>query len=523
MDLSPAITGLLGLGMTFLLIPVILRYCSGAKFTSGRVDWHHTNKGAVPRLGGLALAATFVGLELLVALLYPEERAKTPGRNGIVLCSLAMFALGFWDDLRPIGAKKKLLLQILIATAVCSFGVGIKFFKIPFTAYTIDLGGWGVLLTVMWLVGMVNLINLIDGVDGLAGGISLMLMVLIALVAHQGGNFELLASGMAGALLGFLWFNFPPARIYMGDGGAYFLGFQIGLFSIVNSHKGTVIAALIAPLFVLALPILDTSLAILRRGLRGLPIFHPDRRHIHHHLIDMGLSRRKVVISLYALTLVFLVMGLFAFWSRGELVPILLGLAVLILLFCAGNLHFSREWFAVGRVLGNSLNMRQDIQYALSLMRWLELEGRRSPSLDCLWKDFVFAAQKLGFTFAKLTLEDGERVWQRTESALAVSQFRYCFQHGPYGILEVAGGERSQLDAVSTEGEIPALDLPVEPPADSNTFEIIGELLAEGWTKAAANWNRGNPAPLRFDSGTGAPKAALRRRWLPRLSKRPQF
>ena len=143
-------------------------------------------------------------------------------------------------------------------------------------------------LTVLWLVGMTNLINLIDGVDGLAGGICLMLMGLLAYVGHDSGSYECLVSGMAGALLGFLWFNFPPARVYLGDSGAYFLGFQIGLFSIISSHKGTIFAALVAPLFVLALPILDTTLAILRRGLRGLPIFRADRRHIHHHCSKWG-------------------------------------------------------------------------------------------------------------------------------------------------------------------------------------------------------------------------------------------
>src|SRR5204862_6919984 len=151
---------------------------------------------------------------------------------------------------------------------------------------------------------MTNLISLVDGVDGLAGGICLMLMALLSYVGHVNGSFVLLTAGMAGALLGFLRFNFPPARIYMGDGGAYFLGFQIGVFSIASSQKGAIFGALAAPLFVLALPILDVALAILRRGFRGLPIFRPDRSHIHHRLIGMGLSRRKVVVSIYALTLV---------------------------------------------------------------------------------------------------------------------------------------------------------------------------------------------------------------------------
>ena len=170
-----------------------------------------------------------------------------------------------------------------------------------------------------------------------------MLMVLLAYVGHQSGTIELLVAGMVGALLGFLRFNFPPARIYLGDGGAYFLGFQIGLFAILSSHKGTVFAALTAPLFVLALPILDTALAILRRGLRGLPIFRPDRKHLHHQMLGMGLSRRKVVLYFYAITLIFLVMGFAAFWSRGQLIPVLMGLATLILLACAGGLHFSRD------------------------------------------------------------------------------------------------------------------------------------------------------------------------------------
>src|SRR5205809_1102673 len=306
---------------------------------------------------------------------------------------LAMFGLGLWDDLRPIVAKRKLLGQVLIASIVCCFGIGIMSFKIPFSGQIISLGSWGVLLTILWLVSMTNLINLIDGVDGLAGGICLMLMALLAYVGHQNGNFELLASGMAGALLGFLWFNFPPARIYLGDGGAYFLGFQIGLLALLSSHKGTVAAALVAPLFVLALPIVDMLLVIMRRGLRGLPLFRPDRQHIHHRLLAMGFSRKKAVLSIYALTLVFLLMGFLAFVSEGQLIPGLLGITALILLLCAGKLTFSREWFAVGRVLGNSLEMRQEIQYALSLTNWLGLEGVRHGSLETLWPHLVFVAE----------------------------------------------------------------------------------------------------------------------------------
>jgi UDP-N-acetylmuramyl pentapeptide phosphotransferase/UDP-N-acetylglucosamine-1-phosphate transferase len=465
-----------------------------------------------------------------------------------------MFGLGLWDDIKHLGAKRKLLGQILIATAVCSFGIGIQTFKIPFTDNIIHLGGWGGLITVLWLVGMTNLINLIDGVDGLAGGICLMLMTLLAFVGHQTGNLELVASGMAGALLGFLWFNFPPARIYMGDGGAYLLGFQIGLFTIVSSQKGTILPALVAPLFVLALPIVDTSLAILRRGLRGLPVFRPDRKHIHHRLMDMGFSRRKVVLSLYAITLVFLIMGFMAFMSRGHLVPALLGVAVLILILCAGGLRFSREWFAVGRVVGTSLNMRQEIQYALCLTQWLKMEGARRASIEGLWSDLVFVAQRLGFTAVKLTLADGERVWPNAEQPSAEHSnaecgmrnaeyskpergtanaeqsetdsafrapcsrtFRHVLQGGLCGILEV--------EAPSTPrdvGAVPASESEIEQDeamlracvSDAKLFEIISELLAEGWIKAARKWANGSHTALRFDAKVSAPRNGTPRRTL---------
>src|SRR5581483_8326918 len=252
-----AISICLGLATTVVLIPLALQWHGSNLWTRRSVDWHHSHTGPIPRTGGLILVLAFIVVELWIAIFHPELRAHTPGRDLIVAASLAMFALGFWDDLRPLGASRKLLGQVLISGLVCAGGVGIEVWRTPFSQTPVPLGAWGPVLTIAWLVSLTNLINLIDGIDGLAGGISLMLMALIAAVAHHDGNFELLACGMAGALLGFLCFNFPPARIYLGDGGAYFLGFQIASYSIVNSHKGTVLAALVAPLFVLALPITD--------------------------------------------------------------------------------------------------------------------------------------------------------------------------------------------------------------------------------------------------------------------------
>jgi UDP-GlcNAc:undecaprenyl-phosphate/decaprenyl-phosphate GlcNAc-1-phosphate transferase len=492
------VCALVGMGIALLTVPQVLKAAkAGILFQRGQ-ERHHIQQKPVPRLGGLALAAAFIGVEIFVTFVCPEQHTQTPNRVVVILSSLAMFALGFWDDLQPLGAKRKLLVQIVIALTVCALGISIQQFKVPFTSATLDLGGWGVFLTVLWLVGFTNLINLIDGADGLAGGICLMLMILLAYVACESGTFENLVSGMAGALLGFLWFNFPPARIYLGDGGAYFLGFQIGLFAIVNSHKGTVFTALAAPLFVLALPILDATLAIVRRSLHGLPIFRPDRRHLHHHLLQMGFSRRRVVLSFYFVTAIFLAMGFAAYWSRGNLIPALLGIATIILLFCADRLRFSQDWFAVGRIVGNSLQMRKEVHYAMSLTRWIELEGGRCQSAEELWPDFVFAAQRLGFSSVKMTLADGSRIWEPDNGHLPTHSVVQLL-NGGMGTLELKAHTCCKLGTVPTPPNQPCERSFCHCVANERVFEIFSDLLAEGWVKAVSGLQNGDHAPLRFD------------------------
>jgi UDP-GlcNAc:undecaprenyl-phosphate GlcNAc-1-phosphate transferase len=487
---------------------LVLAANARAKLTRCR-EFHHTDPFLVPRLGGVALALAFLAIETFITAFFPHERARIPGRGVVIASSLAMFALGFWDDLKPLGAKRKLIGQVMIAGWVFVSGIGIQTLKVPFTNQVVSLGGWGALLTIAWLVGITNLVNLIDGVDGLAGGICLMLMGLLVYVGHANGTFVLLTAGMTGALLGFLWFNFPPARIYLGDGGAYFLGFQIGLFSLVSSHKGTILGALVAPLFVLALPIVDTTLAILRRGLRGLPVFRPDRSHIHHHLLGAGMSSRKVVLSLYGLTLVFLVLGFAAFCSRGEFVPLLLGIGALVLLICAGKLDFSREWFAVGRTLGNSLAMRRQIQYALCLTRWLACEGDRCRTLQELFQDLVFAARRLGFTSVKLRLADRQEVWSHPQVCAPPLRASHSLDEGACGVLELET-PTCRLKQTGRPGPPPQCATPCCPPiTDSRLFEITAELLAEGWMQAASKWKT-NGTPLRFDLASSIPNHVQR-------------
>jgi len=325
--------GGIGFIVAWAVIPLIRK--NAAQRGGEQRSFHQTHKTPVPRLGGIALAAAFAVLALASAVLLDWVIIK-PTEWVIIFGALAMFALGLWDDIRPLGARIKLVGQILIAVTVYFCGLRIENFTNPFTNIIEPTGLSGFFATVFWLVAMTNLINLIDGIDGLAGGVAFMLMCLLAYVGLNHQDFCFLVSlGMAGALLAFIYHNFPPAKIYMGDGGAYFLGFLIGLLTIQSSHKGTVAAALIAPVFALALPIVDVAWAIVRRGLKGLPIFRPDRHHIHHHLVASGRSHRRTVLILYAFTVAFTLMAFAVFWSQGRLVPILFGFLFLMVLVAA--------------------------------------------------------------------------------------------------------------------------------------------------------------------------------------------
>src|SRR4030095_6241474 len=195
-----------------------------------------------------------------------------------------MYGLGLWDDLRPLGARKKLIGQIVTASVVYFMGLSIDRVTYPGARWSVELGQWSYFVTVFWLIAVPNLVNLIDGFDGLAGGLRLVVLLTPGMVAVHNEQLEVAgyAFTMAGALLGFLVFNFPPAKIYLGDGGAYLIGFTIAALSLSSSNKASVAAVLLVTVVALGIPILDTTFALVRRALRGYPIFGADDEHFHH-------------------------------------------------------------------------------------------------------------------------------------------------------------------------------------------------------------------------------------------------
>ncbi|MEN9572332.1 MAG: hypothetical protein RL514_187 [Verrucomicrobiota bacterium] len=475
--LSIGICAVVGFLVTWGLIPVLLGMCRRGGGSQRDKDFHQTNKTAIPRLGGIALAAGF-GAVALVANYFIEE-ALSRELLLVVLGSSAMFGLGLLDDLRPIGPRWKLVGQIIISLAVALGGATIESVTNPLNGTTHELGLWGLAATVLWLVALTNLINIIDGIDGLAGGISLMLMVLLVHASTGGASFVfLVAVGMIGALVGFLYFNFPPARIYMGDGGAYLLGFLIGALTLVTSNKGTVAAALVAPVFALALPIIDVSLAILRRSLKGLPVFRPDRRHIHHRLIEFGFSRRRTVLTLYVLSTLFLLMAFGVFWSQGRLVPLFLGLSFLVVIYIVHSFMLVASKYSLRTFWQETQDMRRESRYTMLLAQWLELEAERCQSPEQLWENFVFIAAKLELAEVRLMLHAGELVWRSPDCPSAPEALER--KHQDFHGSAISGIEV----AVKRDGMSPRL------------FEMKSELAAEAWFKAATRWRVTNHADI---------------------------
>jgi len=454
-----------GLAVAWPVYPLVIRWFRPWAERRG-ISFHQTHVTPVPRAGGVVLALLFLLAACAAHLWLPVHPDRIGENWGIVVTSLAMFGLGFWDDLRPLGARKKLLGQILISVAACFLVGRIELLRIPFTQEVVSLGWWGIPLTVLWLVAFTNLINLIDGLDGLAGGLSLMLMALLAYVGWSTGAVfpTVEAAALAGGLVAFLRYNFPPARIYLGDGGAYFLGFLTGLLAMRLSHKGTVAAALVAPLFALALPIIDTSLAILRRGLKGLPLFRPDRQHIHHKLLGEGFNQRQTVLVLYGFSLVALLMAFGVFWAGERTAPLFLGVLVLLLILAASRLQFAREWFALGRFLGATLEVRKAARYALALSQWFELEAERTRCPQRLWEEYAFLLRKLGYTRVRLKgPEEMSRSWE-APGALEEPLRRSVVRLPHHGGLEL-------------EFEAPEA-------IPERIFDLQNELAAEAWAKA---------------------------------------
>lgn len=253
---------------------------------------------AMPRFGGMAIYIGTVG-SMLIFLPYSTSLM------GVIAGGTLIFLIGIIDDLKGMPAKVKLMFQILCAVILFQFSVRISFISNPFgEGYYFFPWIVSLLVTVIWIVGITNTINLIDGLDGLAAGVAFIASISIAYTAFIHGRTEISMAmlAIAGSALGFLPFNFNPARIFMGDGGSLFLGFMLAGLSVMSPMKSATMLATVVPVLVLGLPIFDTAFAILRRVINKRPIMEADKGHLHHRIMAAGLGQRRTVLTLYGIS-----------------------------------------------------------------------------------------------------------------------------------------------------------------------------------------------------------------------------
>ena len=297
----------------FLLSLILTPMCRNVFRRRGIVgqpsDTRRSDGVPIPRAGGIALILSIVGS--CAILLVSPVQDHWIRQFSLILCMLPaagiLFAVGLVDDLWGLRPVQKLAGQIVAAGL--AYWTGIRFMSVG--GFVIEYQWLSLLFTVGWLILCSNSFNLIDGVDGLASGLGLFASITTVAVALLGNNNQLAIAAMplTGALFGFLCYNFNPATIFLGDSGSLLIGFLLGCYGLTWSQQSATVLGITAPVMALGIPLLDVALTVARRTLRGQPIFLADRRHIHHRLLDRGMTPRQVVGTLYAFS------GLFAAFS----------------------------------------------------------------------------------------------------------------------------------------------------------------------------------------------------------------
>jgi UDP-GlcNAc:undecaprenyl-phosphate GlcNAc-1-phosphate transferase len=302
---SAAVAFIISIVTGTILTPLVRRFAHRIGALDHALSSRKIHGRPIPRLGGIAIVLAFyaplVGLLFFHAGVNEIFLAERDHVVGLFVGGLAIALLGVYDDLRGSGAGRKFLVQFAVAGFMYWLGYRIDNIANPFgTEFHL---GWASLpFTLFWIVGVINAMNLIDGLDGLAGGVALVAVVTTFLISLQRGHplMVLFSGALAGAILGFLFYNFNPATIFMGDTGSMFLGFVLATSAIQTNQKASTAVAVLIPGIALGLPIMDTLLAMARRALRGRPVFQADKEHIHHRLLARGLSHRQAVLVLYS-------------------------------------------------------------------------------------------------------------------------------------------------------------------------------------------------------------------------------
>lgn len=390
--------------LAFVLTPFIRNYARKRGFVD-MPDERRRHARPVPRTGGIGifaayLTATALGQYLFSSVLPPAALTLVLGVAG---AALIVFATGLWDDIRRISPSWKLAGQFVAANVAFVSGVQIH------VVHNSTVDPWiSYPLTVLWLIACSNAFNLIDGMDGLASGVALLSTITMLIAALTYGNIGLaiLTVPLAGALIGFLRYNFAPATVFLGDCGSLSIGFLLGCYGVLWGHKSATLLGMTAPVMALAVPLVDTSLAVIRRVLRGQSVFKADRGHIHHRLLDLGLSVRTSTFVIYGVGAAAALFSIMAHSNHrhNALVVILFVFAISF-----GIRHLGYAEFDVTRRLVTSGGLQRIVaeQVKIDAFR-AELAAAQSSSDG--WRHVSSNAKDFGF--AGVTLRISGRIFE---------------------------------------------------------------------------------------------------------------
>jgi len=385
----------------------------------------------VPRIGGVAIFTSAMALIATVSFL---NNAIGQAFGGIqlqvmtLLCSASfVFVIGLIDDLKGLPARSKFIAESLAAFLLCLAGVRISSIGIT-EQLTLHFGLLSWPVTLLWIVGVTNAVNLSDGLDGLAAGISAIACAVIAVFAIRSGQvvMAVLMLALLGSLSGFLYSNFNPAKIFMGDCGSIFLGFTLASSGVLCSMKSPVLVGIALPVLVLGVPIFDTLFSMLRRFLERRSVFAPDRKHFHHRLLDLGLRQRHVVLIIYGITLLSAGLGMFMMVTRnGDSLLIFISVLLLLLLVfhVVGSVRLKE---AIAGLRRRQAIMRQE-QQEIQRFEDGQLYFYNAHTYDQWWSAICQIAERMDFAWlsVRTTKKDGSidtQVWRMADSHLDLSE-----------------------------------------------------------------------------------------------------
>jgi UDP-GlcNAc:undecaprenyl-phosphate GlcNAc-1-phosphate transferase len=386
---------------SLLLTPLVRNIFRRWKIVDG------TSEFPIPRVGGIAIAISYV-LAFLFLFALPSQAGHIVWDNlGLALrllpAAVLIFLLGLVDDIRGLEPWHKLIGQIVAAGAAYWAGIHIN----GIAGYGVG-AWWNLPLTILWLVACTNAVNLLDGVDGLATGVGLFATctTLIAALLQNNIPLALATIPLAGCLLGFIRYNFNPATIFLGDCGSLFIGFLLGCYAVLWGQKAATILGMTAPLMALSIPLLDMTVAIARRFLRRQPIFEGDRNHIHHRLLNRGLSPRRVALVLYACAAAAAVCSL-VMMNRSTS-------GLVIVVFCLitwiGIQHLGYLEFGVAGRLFIDGAFRRLLNSHISI-RNLEESLAAAATADECWNILSKAYHEFGF--CEISVKIGANIWRK--------------------------------------------------------------------------------------------------------------